>query len=94
MRIDLLKRSPSELKIEIEGEGHTFCNLLQKTLLDDKDVEVAGYDQPHPLIPRPTLYLRAKGEKRAEKLLEKALEGIVELTEEFKKKFSEATTAK
>ncbi len=94
MRIELIKQSPSELKIEIEGEGHTFCNLLQKTLIDDKDVEVAGYDQPHPLIPRPTIYLRAKGDKRVEKLLEKALENIVELTEEFKRKFSEVVKAR
>jgi len=89
-----MKRTASELKIEVEGEGHTFFNLLQKALLDDKDVELAGYDLPHPLIPKPVLYIRSKGDERPEKLLEKALEDIVATAEEFAQKFSAAIKSK
>ena len=54
MKINILKKTKNELKIEIEGEGHTFCNLLQDALLEDKSVEMAGYDIPHPLQANPS----------------------------------------
>ena len=89
MEIKTLKNVRNELKLQIFGEGHTFCNLLQQTLLEDNDVEIAGYDQPHPLVPAPILYIRMKGEKSPSKALEKALEKIreraIEFSEDFKK---------
>jgi len=42
MKINVLKKSDKELKIEIEGSSHGLCNLLQKRLLEDKRVEFAG----------------------------------------------------
>lgn len=90
MEIRTLKESKNELKIEIRGEGHTFCNLLQQTLLEDGDVEMAGYDQPHPLVPAPVVYIRMKGEKSPSKALEKALTRIRERANEFYEKFAES----
>lgn len=52
MKVKILKRTPSELKLEVEGAGHGFCNLLQKRLLEDENVDLAGYDVPHPLRDR------------------------------------------
>jgi DNA-directed RNA polymerase subunit L len=90
VKINVLKKTKNELKIEIEGEGHTFCNLLQHTLLEDENIEIAGYDLPHPLISNPLLYIRVKGGKTPEKALKKALEKIRERTSEFLEKFTEA----
>ena len=87
MEIRTLKNVKNELKIEIYGEGHTFCNLLQQTLIEDSDVEIAGYDQPHPLVPAPIIYVRMKGEKSPSKALEKALTKIRERAVEFSEKF-------
>jgi len=90
LEIKTLKNVKNELKIEIYGEGHTFCNLLQQTLLEDSEVEIAGYDQPHPLVPAPILYLRTKGEKSPSKALERALTKIRERATELSEKFGEA----
>lgn len=90
MEVKVISKSKSELRFEIIGEDHTFCNLLQNVLLEDKNVEIAGYDQPHPLIRSSIIYLRTKREASPEKALLNALAGIQELNKEFNEKFAEA----
>ena len=90
MEVKVLSKTKNELKLEILGEDHTFCNLLQNTLLQDKNVEIAGYDQPHPLIRSSVVYLRTKREASPEKALLAALAGIQELNKEFTDKFTKA----
>jgi len=91
LRISILKKTKNELKIEIEGEGHTFCNLLQHALLEDKSVEIAGYDIPHPLVGKPILQLRTRGGRSPERALVKALDRISQLSNEFVQEFEKAT---
>lgn len=74
MNIKVLKRTSDELRIEVEGEGHTFCNVLQRALLEDKAVEMAGYDIPHPLVASPIVYVRMKERRKPEKKPETALQ--------------------
>ena len=62
LRIKTIKKSKDELKLEIEGEGHTFCNLLQNTLVEDRSVTNAGYDTPHPLTEKSIIYIKVKKE--------------------------------
>jgi DNA-directed RNA polymerase subunit L len=88
MNIKVLKRSKGLLKVEVEGEGHTFGHLLQEALLDDKNVDWAGYDLPHPLFSKPTVTIRMKGEAAPEKALERAAKKIRHDTEEFIEKFT------
>ncbi len=90
MEVKVLAKSKNELRIEIVGEDHTFCNLLQSALLEDKNVEIAGYDQPHPLIRSSIVYVRTKRDASPEKTLLNALTGIQELNKEFNEKFSKA----
>jgi len=90
MEVKIISRTKTELKIEIVGEDHTFCNLLQTVLLDDKNVEIAGYDQPHPLIRSSIIYLRTKREISPEKVLLNALENLKAINKEFDDKFSKA----
>jgi DNA-directed RNA polymerase subunit L len=90
MEVKVVSKGKNELKIELVGEDHTFCNLLQNTLLEDKNVEIAGYDQPHPLIRSSILYLRTKREVSPEKVLLNALATIQELNKEFNSKFNKA----
>jgi len=90
LKVNVLKKTKNEMKIEIEGEGHTFCNVLQDTLLEDRNVEIAGYDLPHPLVSSPVVYLRMKGQKKPEKALEKALEKIKQRANEFLGEFEKA----
>ena len=75
MKIKILKQTENELKIEIEGAGHGVCNLLQRKLLENKNVDQAGYDVPHPLASNPVIYVRMKGHgKPQEALLDAARE--------------------
>ena len=90
MEVKVLTKTKNDLKIEIVGEDHTVCNLLQKALLDDKNVEIAGYDQPHPLIRSSIVYFRTKRDVSPEKVLLTALFSIRELNKEFSEKFAQA----
>ena len=90
MEIKVLSKTKNELKFELVGEDHTFCNLLQDLLLQDKNVEIAGYDQPHPLIRTSVIYMRTKREASPEKVLLNALANVQKLNKEFNEKFAEA----
>jgi DNA-directed RNA polymerase subunit L len=90
VEVKVLSKSKNELRLEIIGEDHTFCNLLQHVLLEDKNVELAGYDQPHPLIRSSIIYVRTKREVSPEKTLLNALANVQELNKEFNEKFAKA----
>ena len=90
VEVKVLSKSKNELRIEVVGEDHTFCNLLQNVLLQDKNVELAGYDPPHPLIRSSIVYLRTKRDTSPEKTLLSALSSIQELNKEFTDKFGKA----
>ena len=87
MNIRILKETSDELRIEIEGEGHTFCNPLQKILLEDDEVEVAGYDIPHPLFSNTILYIHTKGKQNPKTVLRGALKKLRERNDNFKMAF-------
>jgi DNA-directed RNA polymerase subunit L len=90
LKIKTLKKTSNELKIEVEGVGHTLCNLLQKRLLEDENVDLAGYDIPHPLAPNSIIYVRTKGNVKPEDALLKALEKTREMNEKFRKEVEKA----
>jgi len=94
MDIKILKKTTDEMRIEILGEGHTFCNLLQKALLEDETVEVGGYSVEHPLVSNPVVHVRMKEkrrpEKRPETALKEATEKIRHRSREFRISFEKA----
>ena len=90
MQVKVLKKTSDELKIEIEGVGHTFCNMLQKKILEDAHVDMAGYAVPHPLASNPVIYVRVKGDVKPEKVLREALERTRDMNKEFGKEFERA----
>ncbi|MCX6643837.1 MAG: DNA-directed RNA polymerase subunit L [Candidatus Bathyarchaeota archaeon] len=93
MKINVLKKSGNELKIEIEGTTHGLCNLLQTRLLEDKNVDFAGYDIPHPLASNPIIYVRMKGNAKPEAALIKAVEKVREANEAFSKELERVIKA-
>jgi len=90
MEIKTLKRTPNELRIEVEGIGHTVCNLLQRRLVEDASVDLAGYDVPHPLASSAIIYVRTKGKTSPEEALRTAVEKIHETNKEFSKELQRA----
>src|SRR3972149_823397 len=90
LKVTVLKKTDKELKIEIEGVGHGLCNLLQKRLLEEKSVDMAGYDIPHPLASNPVIYVRTKGATKPEQALIKAAEKAREANDAFSKELEKA----
>jgi DNA-directed RNA polymerase subunit L len=94
MKVKVLKKTPDELKIEVEGAGHTLCNLLQKRLLEEEHVDLAGYDIPHPLSPNSVIYVRTEGNVKPEQVLRNALERTRDMNKEFSKELEKALKGK
>ncbi len=90
MKVRILKKTKNELKIEIDGEGHTFCNAIQKALLKDKRVELAGYNIEHPLSASPTIFLRTKRASNSKTVLENAVKTVQEDSDAFRTAFDKA----
>jgi len=90
VHVKVLEKKPNELKIEIEGEDHSFCNVLQKALLEDDTIEMVGYNIPHPLVSSPIVYVRTKGQRRPETALKNAAEKIKKRNREFRETFEKA----
>ncbi len=91
MKVNILKKTENELKIEVEGAGHSLLNVFQKTLLEDDTIEVAGYDVPHPLIDSGILYIHTKGKQNPEAVIAEATKKVLDLNREFKKAFKKAS---
>jgi DNA-directed RNA polymerase subunit L len=90
MQVKILKKTSDELKIEAEDVGHTLCNLLQKRLLEDEKVDLAGYSIPHPLASKSVIYVRVKGDLKPEDALRRAVEKARKMNKEFSKEFEKA----
>ena len=94
MKANLLKKTSNELRVEVEGGGHTVCNLLQKKILEEKGVDMAGYDIPHPLTSAAVIYVRTRGAAKPEQVLRDALEKAREMNKEFSKELIRALKEK
>jgi DNA-directed RNA polymerase subunit L len=93
LKVNVLKKTDHELKIEIEGTDHGLCNLLQKKLLEERSVDMAGYDIPHPLASNPVIYVRTKGATKPEEALKKAVEKAREANDAFGQALEKALKA-
>lgn len=90
MKVKILKKTSNEIKIEVEGVGHAFCNILQKRLLADENVHLAGYNIPHPLAPNSIIYVHTKDNVKPVEALRKAVKKTREMNKVFSKKLNEA----
>ena len=93
MKVKVIKKSENELKIEIEGSGHGLCNLLQKRLIEDKRVDFAGYDVPHPLASNPIIFVRMKGKAKPEDAILAAVAKVREANDAFGKELGRVLKA-
>ena len=85
MKINILNKNDHELKIEIMGADHGVCNLLQKKILLDETVDLAGYDVPHPLASSPIIYVRMKGNSKPKDALLAATKKAIADNDDFAK---------
>jgi len=90
LKINVLKKTDNELRIEVEGASHGLCNLLQKKLLEDQTVDLAGYDVPHPLASNPIIYVRMKGDAKPKDALLEAADKALQENGVFSKELKKA----
>ncbi len=82
MEVKIVEMGKDYVKLVVKGEDHTFLNLLQHYLLEDKDVLIAKYEIPHPLVGEPELFVRTTGKNPIEAIKE-ANEKIVKVCDEL-----------
>lgn len=90
MKLRVIKRTENHLELEVEGEDHTLCGLLKKSLLEDENVVFAGYKIEHPLLSSPRVYITTNQTTSPEEALRKAVERLKNVFTEFSESFSKA----
>jgi DNA-directed RNA polymerase subunit L len=91
MKVNVLKKTDNELKIEVEGAGHSLLNILQKTILEDGRIEMAGYHVPHPLIDSGILYVHTREQQKPNDAINEATKKVLALSKAFQKAFKKAS---
>ncbi len=81
MELELVEKGDGVLLLKVREEDHTLCNLLRKTLLNDKYVVAASYAIEHPLTDPPKFYVKTKKGKTPERAL---MDAAGQLAEQFK----------
>jgi len=78
MRIEVIKREENLLEFYLEGEDHTFANLLNEVLHENKHVRFAGYTIEHPILMarKPRFKVVTDGKVTPEEALEEAAQKI------------------
>ncbi len=94
MEIKVLKKSNTEIEVEIKGEDHTLMNALKSALLKDKDVKVATYDIEYPGISNPVLFVRTSSSEDPIEAIKKAATDLAEESDRFIELFSKKAKAK
>jgi DNA-directed RNA polymerase subunit L len=87
MEIKIIEDKKNRLVFEIEGEDHTFCNLIKKELWNDDHVKAAAYNIDHPMVGKPKMILETDGED-PRKVLTEAAKRVGKELEKFKSEFS------
>ena len=73
MEVKVLEMGENYVRLLVKGEDHTYLNLLQYYLLQDRSVIIAKYHIPHPLT----------GGKSPLEAIRDANERIIEACEEL-----------
>ena len=90
MKINITKREKGYIELDFSGEGHTLLNLLQSSLIEEKNVEMAGYSKPHPLMDRSRLFIKLKRGDDVLGIIKKAAAGADGKLDEFLGKFEKS----
>lgn len=90
MKINITKREKGYVEFDFSGEGHTMLNLLQSSLIEDKNVEMAGYSRPHPLMNRSRLFIKLKRGDNVLGAVKKAAENADSKLDEFLGQFEKS----
>ena len=88
--VKVIRSSDDYVEFELEGEGHTLCNVLCEELYKDESVVFASYKIGHPLVGKPVVYVRTDSSKSAINAVVDAAKRIKERSQLFKELFKKA----
>jgi len=90
MKLVLLENSEKKMILEVQGETHTFLNLLKENAWEAGSKQ-ASYMIQHPYLSEPKLIIRAENPK---KVLDSAAQAIIDQAKDFEKEFKRASSRK
>lgn len=90
MKLVLLENTDKKIILEVQGETHTFLNLLRENAWDSGSRQ-ASYMMEHPYLSEPKLIIRADNPKR---VLDNAAQMIIDQAKEFEKEFRRVSVKK
>ncbi len=90
MKIRVLRKETYKVELEVDGEDHSFLNILVKTLLKDPAVKFAAYRIDHPLTGKPIVIVETSGNKDPLDALAEASAKVKELAKEFREVFEKS----
>lgn len=85
MEITAVEKDKHRLVIDIDGAGHTVCNIIKDELKDNSDVKVASYRIDHPLVGKPRMLIETNTKTTPEKALQAAIKSALKKTDTLKK---------
>ncbi|HTX43581.1 MAG TPA: DNA-directed RNA polymerase subunit L [Methanocella sp.] len=94
MDVKVLRKTDTEIEVEIKGEDHTLLNALKSSLLKDNAVKVATYDIEYPGISNPVLYVRTARSEDPIDAIKKASADLAGECNTFIELFSKKAKAK
>ncbi|HUT80822.1 MAG TPA: RpoL/Rpb11 RNA polymerase subunit family protein [Candidatus Bathyarchaeia archaeon] len=80
----------NEITLEVDGEGHTFANVLREFLSDVKDVDSAGYYKEHPFNETSRIKIKAAPKKKIDKAFRTACKDLTKTADDFYKLLEKA----
>ncbi len=86
MKINTLKKTKTELELEVVDEDETILNPISHILSENEDVEYAACMVDHPLSNKRRLFIRTKKGK-PEEALKKAVKYLEDEIKKFGKNF-------
>jgi len=84
MELKTLESGKNKIVFELQGVGHTFCNLLVQELWKDEHVKVAAYNVDHPLIGKPKMVVETDGKEDVKKVLADAVKKLKKDSDKFR----------
>jgi DNA-directed RNA polymerase subunit L len=93
MEVKIIRKTDTEIEMEIRGESHTLMNALKAALIEDKAVKTATYTIEFPGVSEPVLYVKTDKSEDPIDAIKKASSLLAGQCEDFIKLFSKKAKA-
>ena len=93
MEVKIIRKTDTEIEMEVRGESHTLMNALKAALLEDKSVQTATYTIEFPGVSEPVLYVKTNKSEDPIDAIKKAAALLAGQCEDFAKLFSKKAKA-